>query len=317
MRPYVIMADATCDLNEDFQKEYDIQVIPGHVIYPDKTERTSFLKWESEEARARFYAELKKNPEGFSTSPANVAEFAEVFRGQAAQGHDILVLSISGAMSGAYNFMRQARELVLQEYPECRIECVDSRRYGPGFGLMTVQAALRRKEGKSLEETVNWLEENKNRFHQAGWLDDLSFVARKGRLTHAKAFFGTLAGVKPIGEFDYNGLTTVIAKIKGARKAYEALLSYIEQTGENLEDQIVFIAQSDRLPQALEYKKRIEERFHPKAVYVNEVFPLCSINIGPGLMAAYYMGTPISENLEKEKKIFEKLLGGTENEKTE
>ena len=152
MRPYVIMADATCDLNEDFQKEYDIQVIPGHVIYPDKTERTSFLKWESEEARARFYAELKKNPEGFSTSPANVAEFAEVFRGQAAQGHDILVLSISGAMSGAYNFMRQARELVLQEYPECRIEYVESRRYGPGFGLMTGQAALRRKEGKSLEE---------------------------------------------------------------------------------------------------------------------------------------------------------------------
>ena len=124
---------------------------------------------------------------------------------------------------------------------------------------MAIYASQKRAEGMDIDEVTKWLDENKNRFHQAGWLDDLSFVAKKGRLTHAKAFFGTLAGVKPIGEFDYNGLTTVLGKAKGSKKAYSALLSYIEGTIENPEEQIIFIAQTNRLPQAEEYKKMIEE----------------------------------------------------------
>ena len=180
-------------------------------------------------------------------------------------------------------------------------------RFGPGFGLMAVHASILRAQGKTLAETTQWLEDNKNRFHQAGWLDDLSFVAKKGRITQPKAFFGTLAGVKPIGEFDYNGLTTVLGKVKGAKTAYSVLLGYMEATIENPEEQIIFIAQTNRLPQAMEYKKMIEEKFHPKAVFVNDVFPSCGINIGPGLMAAYYMGKPISRDLSEERALFDKL----------
>lgn len=306
MKPFVILADATCDLGEAFQKEYDIGVIPGHITLPDKTEIPSFLKWEKY-SREEFYASLKKNPTSYSTSPANIAEFSAAMEPYAAQGTGILLMTISSGISGAYGFACQAREELLAKYPQTEIFCVDSMRFGPGFGLMAVYASKLRAEGKTLSETANWLEENKNRFHQAGWLDDLSFVAKKGRISQPKAFFGTLAGVKPIGEFDYNGLTTVLGKIKGAKAAYAFLLRYIEATIEQPEEQIIFIAQTSRLPQAEEYKKLIEERFHPKAVFINDVFPACGINIGPGLMAAYYIGKPISEDLSKERALFEKF----------
>lgn len=306
MKSFVILADATCDLNDSFQKEYDIGVIPGHIILPDKTEIPSFLKWEMF-SREDFYAALKKNPNAFATSPANIAEFAAAMEPYAAKNIGVLLMTISGGISGAYNFACQAREEVLAKYPAAEICCIDSMRFGPGFGLMAIRAAKLRDEGKSLSETAQWLEENKNRFHQAGWLDDLSFVAKKGRISQPKAFFGTLAGVKPIGEFDDNGLTTVLGKVKGAKTAYSVLLSYMEATIENPEEQIIFIAQTNRLPQALEYQKMIEEKFHPKAVYVNDVFPACGINIGPGLMAAYYVGKPISKELTEERALFEKL----------
>ena len=45
-------------------------------------------------------------------------------------------------------------------------------------------------------------------------------------------------------------LATVIAKAKGAKAAYAALLEYIDKTGEDLSDQIVFIAQTNRMAQA-------------------------------------------------------------------
>ena len=306
MKSFVILADATCDLSEEFQKEYDIGVIPGHIELPDGTEIPAFLKWEKY-SREDFYASLKKNPNGYSTSPANVAEFSAAMEPYAAENVGVLLLTISSGISGAFNFASQAREELLQKYPSAEIRIVDSMRFGPGFGLMAVWASMLRAQGKTLAETTQWLEDNKNRFHQAGWLDDLSFVAKKGRITQPKAFFGTLAGVKPIGEFDYNGLTTVLGKVKGAKTAYSVLLGYMEATIENPEEQIIFIAQTNRLPQAMEYKKMIEEKFHPKAVFINDVFPSCGINIGPGLMAAYYMGKPISKDLSEERALFDKL----------
>ena len=206
------------------------------------------------------------------------------------------------------NFAQSGAKIVLEKYPDAKIVMVDSLRFGPGFGLMCCCAGALQQEGKSLEEVVEWLEENKGRFHQAGWLDDLSFVAKKGRLTHAKAFFGTLAGVKPIGEFDYNGMTTVIGKASGAKAAYAALLTYIEKTIENAEEQVIFIAQTDRMKQAVIFKQMIEERFHPRDVRIMDVHVSCGVNVGPGLMAAYYIGKPISKDLAEEKAIIEAAL---------
>ena len=131
-------------------------------------------------------------------------------------------------------------------------------------------------------------------------------------MTHAKAFFGTLAGIKPIGEFDYNGLTTVIGKVKGAKAAYQLLMQYIAKTIDHPEEQIIVVAHTNRLAQAQAYKEMIEKEFHPKEIFVRDVFPMCGISIGPGLMAAYYMGAPISQGLIKEQKIIEDSLKGME-----
>ncbi len=308
MKPYVIIADATCDLSKEICLEHDIRIVKGIITLPDKTQVESPLEWDRFD-RVGFYNDLKKNPDGYSTAPANVATFKKAFKDAIDEGKDVLCMTISGAISGAFGFATIAKKELESEVKDAKINLVDSLRFGPGFGLMVLYAAEKRADGKSLDETTAFIEENKNRFHQAGWLDDLSFVAKKGRLTHAKAFFGTLAGVKPIGEFDYNGLTTVLGKAKGAKAAYEVLLKYIEATIENPSEQIIVIAQTNRLAQAEAYKKMIEEKFSPKAVYINDVFPTNGVNVGPGLMAAYYVGKPISKDLSEEKALIEKFLG--------
>lgn len=307
MKKFAILADATCDLQEDLQRRFDIRVLPGHVILPDKSDIPSPLKWETM-TREEFYKALKKDPNSYSTAPANTQEFVNAMEQIVSDGTELLVMTISSGISGTFQFASIAAKQVMEAHPGAKITCVDTLRFGPGFGLMAVRAAMLRDEGRTLDEVTAWLEENKNRFHQAGWLDDLSFVAKKGRLTNAKAFFGTLAGIKPIGEFDYNGMTTVIGKAKGAKQAYAVLMEYIARTIENPGEQIIFIAQTSRLPQAEAYREMIMERFHPKEILINDVFPSCGINIGPGLMAAYYMGKPISRDLSEERAIIDGQL---------
>ena len=309
MNKFAILADGTCDLSKAFQEQYDVKVLPGHIVLPDKTDILAYPGWDTM-GRDEFYADLKKHPSDYATSPPNSQEFANAMEELVKAGTDVLVMTISSGISGAFGFACSGMKQVMEKYPGAKIRCVDSLRFGPGFGLMTIYAARLRDEGRSMEEVAQWLEDNKNRFHQAGWLDDLSFVAKKGRLTNAKAFFGTLAGVKPIGEFDYNGLTTVLGKAKGAKAAYAALLEYIDKTIEDPESQTIFIAQTSRFPQAEKYRDLIQERFHPKEIFINDVFPSCGINIGPGLMAAYYIGRPISKDLSEERAILEKALSG-------
>lgn len=307
MNKFAIIADGSCDVNEKYQKELNIKIVKGHINQPDNTE----LKIESEWSRAaldQFYKELSKNPDGYTTAPPNVSEFAAAFEECVKQGEDVLCITISGGISGAFNFAVQAKEQVLKSNPNARIIILDSLRFSIGHGLLTILAAKLRENGRSVEEVAAYIEDNKNRVHQCGWLDDLSFVAKKGRLTHSKAFFGKLAGIKPLGEFDYNGLTTVIGKAKGAKKAYAVLLDYLENTIENPSEQTIFIAQTSRLTQAEKYKEMIIERFKPKDVVIVDVYPFCGINIGPGLMAAYYVGKPISKGLEEEKALIQKLI---------
>ncbi len=308
MKDYVIMADSTCDLSEDLRKEFGIKVLAGHVNTPDGKEYDVMPDWDANFTQESFYSALKKNPSGFQTAPPSTGECAVAMEEAVKAGKGVIMLTISSTMSGAYSFAVGGAKMVKEKYPDANIVMVDSLRFGPGFGLMCCCAGQLQKEGKSMEEVVSWLEENKGRFHQAGWLDDLSFVAKKGRLTHAKAFFGTLAGVKPIGEFDYNGMTTVIGKASGAKSAYAALLIYIENTIENPQDQVIFIAQTDRMKQALVYKQMLEERFHPKEVRILDVHVSCGVNVGPGLMAAYYIGKPISKDLSEEKTLIERAL---------
>ena len=223
---FIILPDVTCELNADIRKQYDIDVILGHVSYPNGKEENSMLDWKDcsflkTHTGEEFYEELSKNPSGFTSAPPNIQEFYNAFESYVKEGYGVLSMSISSGMSGTYNFAVKAKEMILEKYKDAKIECFDSLRFGPGYGLMAIYASILRSEGKSLEEVKEFLESNKNRFHQIGWLDDLSFVAKKGRLSHAKAFMGKLMGIKPLGEFDYNGLTTVIGKAKGEKSAYK------------------------------------------------------------------------------------------------
>ncbi len=312
-KQFVILPDVTCDLNAEIRKKYDIDVIYGHVRYPNGQEEKSMLDWKDcsilKEPRGEdFYEALSKNPNGFTTAPPNIQEFYNAFEKYVKEGYGVLSMTISSGMSGTYNFALKAKEMVLEKYPDAKIECFDSLRFGPGYGLMAIHAALLREEGKSLAEVKACLEEKKNCFHQMGWLDDLSFVAKKGRISHAKAFMGKLIGIKPLGEFDYNGLTTIVGKAKGEKTAYQAILSYMEQTMENPEEQVIIVAHTARRAQAECFKQLIVDKFHPKEIYLNDVYPACGINIGPGLMAAYYVGKPLSVGLEEEKKLISSIL---------
>ena len=78
MNDFILIADAGCDLSAEFQKQYDIKIIDGHLVLPDKGDVPSFMEWKDVK-REDFYAELKKNPSDFATAPPNTVEYEKAF----------------------------------------------------------------------------------------------------------------------------------------------------------------------------------------------------------------------------------------------
>ena len=307
MGKFAIVTDSFCELDKNIRHEFDIDFVPGHITFPDGSEKNLNLEWDII-GKDDFYAQLKKNPDAFKTSPANVAEITQKFESYAKEGRDILSISISSAISGTYNFTLQAKKAICEKYPDVKVVCIDSLRYGAAFGLMCMKASRMRDEGKNIDEVGSYLSENKATFRQGGWLDDLSFVAKKGRLTNSKAFFGQLIGIKPFAELSENGLPTIIGNVKGEKLAWRVAIDYMAATIVNPQDQDILLCNSKREKQIAVFKQMIQDRLSPRAIYETELFCGCGTNMGPGLMTAYFIGKPITQSLEDEKKLLQDLI---------
>ena len=235
-------------------------------------------------------------------------EIHDVMEDFAKEGSNMIVFCLSTAMSGTYNLYQKAKEMIESKYSKIKIYIVDTMRFGPGIGLMCINASIDRQNGLSINEIYEKALKNKNNYHQMGWLDDLGFVAKKGRITSSQAFFGQLIGIKPLGEFNNCGLTTILSKAKGESQAYKAIIAYIKATIINPSNQVLILAHSIRERQSEVLKQLIIDEIKPLDIYTVELGPSCGINVGPGLLACYYVGKEISPDLLEEKQLMESIL---------
>lgn len=306
---YIILADVTCDLSEQIRNQIGMKdYIKGHIHFDDGRDFPTTLDW-TNISRGDFYKQLSNKKNKITTAPANAEECAEIFEKYIRQGYGIISMSLSSAISATYNLTCIAADRLRKQYPDCRIYCLDSSKMSGALGLLTIYAHRMQQEGKSFDEVVRWLEENKYNVHQMGPIDDLIFVARRGRLTMGKAVMGSFAGVKPMGDCNAEGYTTVLTKVKGIGKALDLTVKYAGATARDIENQIVLIAHSDRELYANTLKEKVMEQLSPKEVWITDVFCACGANVGPGMVGMYYLGDKVSDDLAAEKEIINRLQG--------
>ena len=307
MSNFAIISDNSCDLIKPLRERFGIDdYINGLVYFPDGHCEKSDLDWERYDPKW-FYESMSNKKTVYKTALAPIGDIKEVLEKQLKEGKDVLCITLSSALSGTYQACEMVKSQLLENYPERKILCVDSMRYSTALSMLVIEAAMKRSEGYTLEQTAQYIEDNKHRLHQIGPMDDLFFLCRNGRISNFKAFFGTLVGVNPMADFNRNGLAQVVGKFKGKKAALNATIAYMKETAEDLDQQIIFVAHSNRPAVAQLLRDMIVAEFNPKEVIINDVGMSCGVSIGPGLCAAFYWGKEISENMEQELAIMQAI----------
>ena len=287
MRTYKIITDSTCDLPSTVIKELDVHVIPMEYIL-DGVSHFQDLEDEGEKT-ASFYGSQREGKVS-STSMINTARFMGVFEPYLKAGQDILHVSFSSALSGSYNASRMAAEELKELYPERQILVLDSIAASIGQGLLVYHAVLKKRQGLSLEELYEWLEENKKKICHWFTVEDLMHLKRGGRISALSANIGTALNIKPILSVNMEGKLVNLGKVMGRKKSLSELIVKMKSCAGTADNQVVIIGHGDSLKDAEFLSTKLKNELHVKEVIMTQIGPIIGSHTGPGMIGLTFVG---------------------------
>ena len=281
----IIITDSSADLKDEMYKELGIERLK--LSYTIDGEEFLDNSYDSE--TKEFYDKMRAGKIPL-TSQVNTQTFFDYFEKLVPLDRPIIYIGFSSKLSATYSSGAKATEMILEKYPDTVITAIDTKCASGGQGLLPFYAAKMRDEGKSYEEIVAWIEENKYRAHHWVYVDDLNYLKRGGRLSAAEAFFGNILSIKPLIWMDAEGRLTPHSKERGKKKIFKAMVDKIVENIEDAENQTVFICHSDYPEGAKELKELIEERVKLNDVRYNYIGTVIGSHTGPNILALFFMG---------------------------
>lgn len=282
---YVLVSDATLDLPQELVKRYEIPIVPM-VFNLDGSEIVHYPD-ERNMSNEEFYSALKTGKTS-STSQINPVTYVNFFTPFLEEQNDILYLCFTSGLSGTYQSALLAKDMLEEDFPERRIEIVDSLCASAGLGYFVYLAARKKEAGMSLEELKNWALSHRSRVAHWFTVDDLFHLQRGGRLSFAEAMLGSALKIKPIISVDEEGKLYVENKVRGNKKSVEYMIRKIVETMD-LEESTLFIGHGDALDRAQALREEIESRTEATDIQITKIGPIIGSHTGPGMLAVIFM----------------------------
>jgi DegV family protein with EDD domain len=277
MEKIALITDSTCDLPEQYIQHYDITVIPHTIIwglesFQDRIDITP----------EAFYERLLYDKQMPTTAQVSAYAYQQAFIDAKKKGYEqILVYTISGAMSGAINSAREAAAET-----DIPVQIVDGKGPTMSLGWQVLAAARLREAGETLQTILDKTKIIRESMVQLVMLDTLEFLHRGGRIGNAQKLIGSLLDIKPIVKINHlSGLVESDCQARTYTKAVQLLYKrFISQLdlGKALHIAVLHGNAMDAAKQLIDW---IEKECHPSELIVNITGPVLGINTGPGALA--------------------------------
>jgi DegV family protein with EDD domain len=286
MKEFIITTDTTSDLPIEYIEEHNIKVLPLYYSF-DNTVYGDKINLDIKE----FYDKMRSGNMP-TTMAVNPDTARNIFLNLANEGYDILHIAFSSPLSGSCSVAETVARDLMEERPGIKIKVIDSLCASLGEGLLVHKAVMMKKAGKSMDEIVSWLEDNKLNLCHIFTVDDLHHLRRGGRISKTTAIIGSLINVKPILHVNNEGRLVPLNNVRGRKKALISLVDLMEKRIEGFENEndIVFISHGDCLEDANYLASMIKQRLGIENFLINYVSPTIGSHSGPGTIALFFMG---------------------------
>lgn len=243
---YKIVADSSCDLNEELESKMDVSLVPFRI----DIDEASFIDDENIDMK-NLVSTMKASPNPIKSSCPSPGDFKERYL----DADSVFVVTISKELSGTYNSAILARDMMLEEMKEKFIHVFNSRSASVGETLtaMKIKECIEKKmtNEQIVEKVEQYIDDMKTFFIS----DDLSNLIKNGRISKTQGLIANVLNIKPIMKATDDGNIEAVEKIRGSKKAVKRLAELIAESGVKFEERILAISHANALQKALDLKE--------------------------------------------------------------
>jgi DegV family protein with EDD domain len=210
-----VISDSSCDLPEEFVRQYDIEIVSLSIRFGDEefTDRVDLTP-------AQFWAKCKASKTLPATAAPSPGSFQAAYERAKQDGYDaVIAITLSAALSATHQAAVIASEAVSETIP---VRVVDSKAASMALGLVVLDVAELAQRGATLEELVEHAEQAIDKVGVIAMLDTLEHLVKGGRIGGARALIGQVLAIKPLIELS-NGVVAEAGRQRTRAKALAAI----------------------------------------------------------------------------------------------
>jgi len=283
---FQIISDAGCDFSKEEIKQSGVTVIPFYVTF----DQENYLKVGVDITRDVFFERLTTEKNLFpKTSQPNPQDYIDVFTPFLDEGKDIFLLTISSKLSGSYASAVLAKDMLKDDYPDRKIELLDSKNVSVGQGLILREIINMKNAGYSLEDLVAGAEKVLKSTHVYFTLSTLEYLKRGGRIGPTTALVGGILGLSPILQVE-NGEISQLDNVRGRKRALELIeRAIVDALSDELDNINISIGNVCCVDDAVMFKNNTEATLKTKILNpITDIGISVGAHAGPGAIAFAY-----------------------------
>ena len=268
-----IITDSTSDITSNLAQELGITVVPltvsfGHEHFLDRVEMTT----------DDFYRRLTTEDIFPTTTQPPPGAFVDVYNELVKETDEILVIVISGKLSGTYQSAANARDMLKGK---CRIEVIDSLSTAMGLGLIVIAAAKIAQSGASLDGVIDEVNKRIPLSHPVMSFDTLKYLAKGGRIGRAAGLVGSLLSFKPVLTIR-DGEVAPLKRLRSVAASMDYLYNFVAGFAKIEELAVEHATTPDNADGLVE---RLSAIYPKERIYRSTVSPVLGTYMGPNVLA--------------------------------
>lgn len=281
----VFFTDTDCEMHYS-----DAEALGMHVIgMPYTIKNKEYVYDYGKNINIKEFYDDMRNGEIATTAALNSQDYINYFEPIFAAGEDILYVHFSSQLSGTFNYMQTALNILKEKYPERKVTCFDTGNICVGAGIQAIEACKLHNSGASDEEVIKFLTEFKDKVGIYFYVDSLQYLKRGGRISAASAVVGTMFNIKPILSVTKEGKLEKLLTVKGTKKAVDYMYKKFLEEYNDDDKYEIFVLDADNKAVGDELAEKI--RTSGKKVQLRRMFvgPVIGAHAGPGTVGIIFI----------------------------
>ena len=277
-----IFADSTCDLSKELLEQYDVKIVPLHIVLDGK-EYLDGVDIGPDE----LYSWSEENKTTPKTSAVGIKDAMDCLECLCYTEDEAIVFTISEKMSVTANIFRMAAQGLEIER---QVSVIESANLSTGIGLLILEAACLAKEGMSRKEICRRVEELKKEVRSSFVIDTLTYLHRGGRCSGVSAMAGGVFKIHPKIVVK-DGRMSPTKKYRG--KMDNVIMEYVKDMQQELlkaRQERVFITHSGCDQKVIDdVYAYLSGLSYFKEILITRAGGVISAHCGPGTLGVLYM----------------------------